>query len=142
MLNFRWITCLLYFAAWMLVKTPSLSPPLELVQCTLFSLSPEQDYVFPFYLETCCNSAYIKTKHTSYPFLDKTCVFLGKTLSLLCSTLAWLERTRADQQLKALMPAADAGPVTEWSPPVRHKIIYSSRLSFFYNIFSMLSFLS
>jgi len=51
----------------------------------------------------------------------------GKTLSLLCSTLAWLERTRADQQLKALMPAADAGPVTEWSPPVRHKIIYSSR---------------
>ena len=111
---------------------------------TMYFIQPvsRTRYVFPFFLETCCNSAYIKTKHTSYPFLDKTCVFLGKTLSLLCSTLAWLERTRADQQLKALMPAADAGPVTEWIPPVRHKIIYSSRLSFFYIISSMLSFLS
>ena len=52
--------------------------------------------------------------------------FPGKTLSLLCSTLAWLERVRADQQLRALKP--DAGAV-EWIPPVRHKIIYSSRLS-------------
>ena len=49
----------------------------------------------------------------------------GKTLSLLCSTLAWLERVRADQQMKALVP--DAGAV-DWVPPVRHKIIYSSRL--------------
>merc|ERR1719470_73737 len=48
----------------------------------------------------------------------------GKTLSLLCSTLAWLERVRADQQMRALVP--DAGAV-EWVPPVRHKIIYSSR---------------
>ena len=62
----------------------------------------------------------------------------GKTLSLLCSTLAWLERTRAEQQLKALVPAADAGQVmTEWMPPVRHKIIYSSRLCSL-KIFSLL----
>lgn len=55
----------------------------------------------------------------------KLSLFQGKTLSLLCSTLAWLERVRADQQMKALVP--DAGAV-DWVPPVRHKIIYSSRL--------------
>ena len=94
MLNFRWITCLLYFAAWMLVKTPSLSHPLELVQCTLFSLCPEQDYVFPFFLETCCNSAYIKTKHTSYPFLDKTFFRQNPLLALFHPCLAGKDESR------------------------------------------------
>ena len=82
----------------MLVKMVSLSHPLELVW-NIFSI--------------------IGQKKTRF------IIFQGKTLSLLCSTLAWLERVRADQQLKALMP--EAGAVTEWVPPVRHKIIYSSR---------------
>ena len=82
----------------MLVKMVSLSHPLELVW-NIFSLAGQ-------------NKA-------------KFLIFQGKTLSLLCSTLAWLERVRADQQLKALIP--EAGAVTEWVPPVRHKIIYSSR---------------
>ena len=66
---------------------------------------------------------------TYFILLSRTMLYFsslpGKTLSLLCSTLAWLERIRADQQLKALMPG-DTGAV-EWIPPVRHKIIYSSR---------------
>jgi len=56
----------------------------------------------------------------------------GKTLSLLCSALAWLEKAKAATQLARLMP--DPGGVEgseggggNWSPPVRHKIIYSSR---------------
>jgi len=56
----------------------------------------------------------------------------GKTLSLLCSTLAWLEKAKAATQLARLMPdpgGAASGDVGggNWSPPVRHKIIYSSR---------------
>ena len=67
----------------------------------------------------------LKHLFSVWPEIDNFSIFQGKTLSLLCSTLAWLERVRADQQLKALMP--EAGAVTEWVPPVRHKIIYSSR---------------
>ena len=48
-----------------------------------------------------------------------------KFLKIRITLLAWLERVRADQQMKALVP--DAGAV-DWVPPVRHKIIYSSRL--------------
>lgn len=52
----------------------------------------------------------------------------GKTLSLLCSTLAWLEKARAAIQLARLMldPGGEGGGGGEgenWSPPVRHKII-------------------
>eukprot|EP00092_Neocalanus_flemingeri_P017682 GFUD01019128.1.p1 GENE.GFUD01019128.1~~GFUD01019128.1.p1 ORF type:complete len:936 (+),score=293.78 GFUD01019128.1:31-2838(+) len=57
----------------------------------------------------------------------------GKTLSLLCSSLAWLEKARAAVQLSRLQPEPDGGGGGggegggNWSPPVRHKIIYSSR---------------
>ena len=57
----------------------------------------------------------------------------GKTLSLLCSSLAWLEKARAAKQLALLQPEPGGGQGGggegggNWSPPVRHKIIYSSR---------------
>ena len=59
----------------------------------------------------------------------------GKTLSLLCSTLAWLESAKASSQLARLQGAGQVGGAgldgasedRDWGPPVRHKIIYSSR---------------
>ena len=53
----------------------------------------------------------------------------GKTLSLLCSTLAWLEKNKASAQLAARYAQMSGEPGTMEVPviPVRHKVIYSSR---------------
>jgi len=52
----------------------------------------------------------------------------GKTLSLLCSTLAWLESAKASAQLAKLQGAGQVGVEgAEWGPAPRHKVIYSSR---------------
>ena len=61
----------------------------------------------------------------------------GKTLSLLCASLAWLEQAKASRQLAALSPESlNSNPQDSLEAgqdqgnlqlPVRHKIIYSSR---------------
>ena len=54
----------------------------------------------------------------------------GKTLSLLCSTLAWLEKNKASAQLAARYAqiSSEPGAAPEVpAMPVKHKVIYSSR---------------
>ena len=53
----------------------------------------------------------------------------GKTLSLLCSTLAWLEKNKASAQLAARYAQMNSEPGSMEVPvvQVRHKVIYSSR---------------
>ena len=53
----------------------------------------------------------------------------GKTLSLLCSSLAWMEKAKAAMQLSRLAPETVATNTEggNWNPPVRYKIIYASR---------------
>ena len=53
----------------------------------------------------------------------------GKTLSLLCSSLAWLEKAKATAQVAKLQSYSNNSHDVEYNPAltVRHKIIYSSR---------------
>ena len=56
----------------------------------------------------------------------------GKTLSLLCSTLGWLEKAKAAAQVAKLQSYSSSGAggeQAEVNPAlmVRHKVIYSSR---------------
>ena len=53
----------------------------------------------------------------------------GKTLSLLCSSLAWLEKNKASAQLAAryAQMSGEAGSGEVPALPTRYKVIYSSR---------------